>query len=603
MENSPTLSIIARVAGENARDHMRNYSIAGVCLIIIAATTAYTAWIISRLVDEVYVDKNLSTAYTIALIVLGVFLIKGAATYTQDVLLKRVAHSIVARYQRRIYQHMTGLGVGYYHATRSAYLVGQINQNIQGVKDLLNLIITVLLRDLLSVIGLVFVMVYRDPLLSTMAFLIAPPLIILVNNYKKRVKRIAREGVDLNARVASAMQETAQGITIVKAFTMEEQLTAKVQTLVSAAEERANKMARIIARTSPIMETLAGLAVAAVIAYGGYRIIVLDGSAGDMMSFLTAFLLAYEPAKRLARLNVNLEKQLVDARMIYEVLDAPRRQSDPEGAPDFEFKNGEVRFDSVNFSYNSGSEGAEPVISDLNCVAEAGKTTALVGPSGGGKSTIIALLQRFFDIQSGVILVDGQDISKIRISSLREKIAYVSQQPILFEGTIRENLLYARPDATQDEIEAATNLAQAHNFISELPLGYDTPVGENGVTLSGGQRQRLSIARAVLRNAPILLLDEATSALDNESEALVQRALDDLMVGRTTIVIAHRLSTIAQADNIIVIDNGTVVDQGNHEELVKRNEGIYARFHELGQGAVSAAEDQEEAEKVPVPAG
>ena len=587
VRSSDTLSIISRVARENVRGHRSSYFLAGICLLIIAASTAFSAWIIRILVDDVFVGYNLTTAYYISASILLVYLIKGAATYVQDVQLNKVANNIVATYQTRIFKHLLSLGVGYYHNTRSAYLVGQINQNIAGIRNLLNMLITVLLRDLLAVIALFGVMIYRDPFLTLMCLVIAPPVIMLVTGYKRRIKRIARQGVDLNARVASAMQESAQGIQIVKAFTMEDQLARKVSDLAKAAEERANKMARITARTSPLMETLGGMVVAGVIAYASYHVIVQGSSPGDMMSFLTAMLLAYEPAKRLARLNVNLERSLVDARMIYEILDAPQRQKDKQGAKSIVLDKGEIRFENVSFSYDSSGSDDALVIDNMSFVAAAGKTTALVGPSGGGKSTIITLLQRFHDLESGAILVDGQNIADIEIASLRDHIAYVSQQPMLFEGSIADNLRYAKPDATQDEIEQAARLAQAHEFILETPDGYDSPVGENGVTLSGGQRQRLSIARAVLRDAPILLLDEATSALDNESEARVQTALELLMQDRTTIVVAHRLSTIVSADKILVIDKGTVVDQGTHDELVARNSGIYARFNSLQSGATS----------------
>ncbi len=582
--------MITRVARENIKGHVNGYVLAGCCLVIMAAATFFSGWIMSILVDDVFVDHQLMTAYYISSAVLVVYLIKGAATYIQDVQLNRIANNIVASYQQRIFAHLLKLGVGYYHNTRSAYLVGQINQNITGVRNLLNMLITVMARDLLTVVALLGLMFYRDPFLATVSLLIAPPVIILIAGYKRRIKRIARQGVDLNSRVASAMQESAQGIQIVKAFTMEEQLAEKMRTLTLAARERANKMAQITARTSPLMETLAGVTVAGVIAYSSYRVIIEGGSPGDMMSFLTAMLLAYEPSKRLARLNVNLERSLVDARMIYEIIDTPARQSDVPDAAAIKLLAGEIKFDKVSFAYHNHENGNGPIIDDLSFTAEAGKTTALVGPSGGGKSTIIALLQRFHDLDSGRILVDGQDISSINITSLRQHIAYVSQQPMLFEGSIADNLRYAKPDATQEEIENAARLAQAHEFILETAEGFDSPVGENGVTLSGGQRQRLSIARAILRDAPILLLDEATSALDNESEAKVQQALERLMKNRTTIVVAHRLSTIAKADNILVIDKGKVVDQGTHEELVADNTGIYARFHALQPGSIHHGE-------------
>lgn len=578
---SDTLSIISRVAKENSKGHIGGYVIAGICLVVIAATTAFSAWIIRILVDDVFVEHKLTTAYYISASVFVVYLIKGAASYIQDVQLNKIANNIVASYQNKIFNHLLKLGLGYYHKTRSAYLIGQINQNITGVRNLLNMLITVVLRDLLSVIALSAVMIYRDPFLAAMSLLISPPVIILVARYKRKVKRIARQGVDINARVASTMQEATQGIQIVKAFTMEAQLSEKVKKLAASAEERANKMARITARTSPLMETLGGIAVAGVVAYSSYRVITLGGSPGDMMSFLTAMLLAYEPAKRLARLNVNLERSLVDARMIYEVLDTPLHLRDLPDAKSFKLGAGEVRFENVEFSYDIEEDEPGSVIEGLSFVAKAGKTTALVGPSGGGKSTIISLLQRFHDVDSGAIYIDGQDIRGIKIASLRRHIAYVSQQPLLFEGSIADNLRYARPEASTEELVEAAKLAQAHEFILATPQGYDSAVGENGVNLSGGQRQRLSIARAILRNAPILLLDEATSALDNESEALVQAALESIMKDRTTIVIAHRLSTIANADTIMVVDKGKVVDEGTHEELSTQVTGIYARYNSL----------------------
>ncbi|MEL7229897.1 MAG: ABC transporter ATP-binding protein, partial [Pseudomonadota bacterium] len=351
-----------------------------------------------------------------------------------------------------------------------------------------------------------------------------------------------------------------------------DQLREKLNALTVEAEGRSNKIARIAARTSPLMETIAGFAIAAVIAYGGWRVIHQGYDPANLTSFMTALLLAYEPAKKLARLRVVLEKSMVNARMIYEVLDTPVAQK-AVAKEGYGVGKGEIIFDDVSFAYESEEER---VLDALSFTAEAGKTTALVGPSGGGKSTIIALLQRFYEPDKGRITIDGQPIADAPLEDLRGGMAYVSQAPILFQGTVRENLRYARPDASDAEIEAAAVSAQAHDFITALPQGYDTPLGENATNLSGGQRQRLSIARALVRNAPILLLDEATSALDNRSEALVQKALDEVMRGRTTLVVAHRLSTIAEADKIVVIDKGRVVDQGRHGELIGRKGGLYA---------------------------
>jgi ATP-binding cassette, subfamily B, bacterial MsbA len=386
-----------------------------------------------------------------------------------------------------------------------------------------------------------------------------------------------------------------QGISIVKAFTMEEALRHKLGQLIDSAENRANRIARLTERTSPLTETLAGLAISGVLAYAAFRSIYGGVLPGAFFAFVTALLLAYDPARRLARLQVNLERAVVNARMIYEILDLPADQRDRSDAKALTVKGGAVSLERVSFGYKEG----EPILKDVSFLAEAGQTTALVGPSGAGKSTVIGLIPRFHDVGEGVVAIDGQDVQSVTMATLRGALAYVSQQPYLFEGTIRDNLRYGRPGATDAEIEEAARQAHAHDFILAQPQGYDTPVGENGITLSGGQRQRLSIARALVRNAPILLLDEATSALDTESEALVQAALDTAMRGRTVIVIAHRLSTIARADKIVVMQDGRVVEEGRHDELARREHGVYARFHRMqalgigdgvGQGAAQGRE-------------
>ena len=387
----------------------------------------------------------------------------------------------------------------------------------------------------------------------------------------------ARESVEINSRLIGAMQESMQGIAVVKAFTMEEQLARRIAGLVDRAESRYNKIARVSERLTPITEMLAGLAVAGVVAYATFRAAADNHPPGDIMAFITALLLAYDPARRLARTQVSIERSLVNARMIYELLDIEPQQQDAPNAADTDISLGAVRFDKVSFAYVRDV----PVLQNLSFTAAAGKTTAIVGASGAGKSTLVALLQRFYDVDSGSITIDGQDISKVTKRSLRQSIAYVSQQPYLFEGTIRDNIRYGRPSASDAEIELAARQAEADGFIRQQPLGYDTPVGEGGSTLSGGQRQRVSIARAIVRQAPILLLDEATSALDNEAEARVQEALAHVMEGRTTIVIAHRLSTVVNADHIIVLEEGRLVEEGTHATLMADPHSVYARFHRI----------------------
>ncbi len=583
---------------ENFAHYRRDYAIAIACLVIIAGITAYSAWLMGPIVKDVFYGNDLGRALTLSLVVIGVFLVKGFVTYLQTVLMQRIGNNMVARYQRSLFDHLLKLDVGFFASQHSVALVSRLNQNVLGVRDLLNNVVLGYVRDLLTVVGLIGVMIYRDPYMSIAIFVIGPLALITLAGYARRVKRIAREEVEINAKVATSMQEASHGIAIVKAFTMEEQLRTKLNALTVEAETRSNKIARIAARTSPFMETLAGFAIAAVIAYGGWRVIEHGYEPSNLTSFMTALLLAYEPAKKLARLRVVLERSMVNARMIYEVLDTPVSQqlasgSDPlsDGPRKVEFKDVVFRYQGAGQQNDDEEAGLIPeptVLSKMSFVANAGQTTALVGPSGGGKSTVLALLQKFYAPESGRVSIDGQDLADVDTTSLRKNLAYVSQHPILFEGSVRENLRLARPEATDSELEQAAGSAQAHDFITALPNGYDTLLGENGTNLSGGQRQRLSIARAVLRNAPILLLDEATSALDNESEALVQEALEELMKGRTTLVIAHRLSTISNADKIVVIEAGRAVDEGRHSQLMKRKSGVYARLHAVADRSAPA---------------
>lgn len=570
--------VVLRVFRENWRNYRRQYAMAIGCMILIAAATAYSAYIIKDVVNQVFEERNLAMAWAISGVILALFVVKGFAGFGQDVLLNRIGNNIIARYQSRAYDHMLKLGISYYQETRSAFIVGKIGQNIAGIRNLLNLVITVVARDFLTLAGLILVMVWQDLAMTLASLLVLPIAAYVLSRYVKKMKTLSRREVNLNARVNTGMIESAQGISIIKAFTMEGKMKEKLNELISAAEKQANRIALVNARTRPLTETLGGIAIAGAVAFGGWRTIAFNADPGGMLSFLVAAMLAYEPARRLAAFRVQFEKSLVNARMLYELLDTPPRQADKPDARELRITDAEIVFDKVEFSYRAN----EKVLEKLSFKAEAGKTTALVGPSGGGKTTIISLLQRLFDIQGGRIMIDGQDIGDLKAASLRKSISYVSQQPVLFEGTVSENIGYGRPGASQDEIEEAARKAQAHDFIMGMKAGYETEVGEMGSNFSGGQRQRLSIARAILRNAPILLLDEATSALDNESENLVQQALDRLMKNRTTIVVAHRLSTIHSADTIIVIDHGKVAEKGTHKALMAKRSGIYSRLHDIG---------------------
>jgi ATP-binding cassette subfamily B protein len=390
------------------------------------------------------------------------------------------------------------------------------------------------------------------------------------------INAIAMSQFTGGAQIMETMQETVQGIRIVKAFTLEEQMRAKFDASVGTLESDSVKMARVSNRASPLMETLGGIAIALVVVYGGYRVIVGGSTPGAFFSFITAFLFAYEPAKRLAKLNLDLSNGLVGVRVLFEILDTPESEPIHDKAPPLALKDARVEFANVSFAYRAG----EPVLESFSFVAEPSKVTALVGHSGGGKSTVLNLILRFYDVQDGKITIDGQDIAAVSRRSLRRQIAYVGQDVHLFTGSIRDNIALGRPGATMAEIEAAAQAAHAHDFVMGFPKGYDSPVGEHGVSLSGGQRQRIAIARALIKNAPVILLDEATAALDSESEKHVQEAVAELCKGRTTIMIAHRLSTIMHADKIVVIEAGQVVETGRHEELLRRG-GRYASFYRL----------------------
>ena len=570
-------ALLKRIIGENAGRYKGQYALATLCLIVVAVTTAFSAWIMRDVIDEIFVNQRGDLIWLISGTVLAAFMLRGVAIYGQAVILARIGNDLVARYQQRVFDKLMGLGVAFYSDQRSGQLAARLAENVGSIRDVLSLTLTAIARDTLSLIGLVAVMVIQDWRLSLATLLIAPPLIWAISYVSRRTRPIVRDAVMMNARVIGSLQEAIQGITVVKAFTMEDQLSTRIGGIIDVARQRADKYASVAERISPLSEILGGVAVAGVIAYGGWRAIEGGHPPGTMFSFITALLLAYDPARRLARLKVGLERAMVNAAMLYDLLDMEPQQRDISGAETLDVKTPEITFRNVHFSYEDGSQ----VLHDVSFVARANKTTAIVGPSGAGKTTIIALIQRFYDLSAGAIEIDGHNIAEVTKASLRGSIALVSQQPYLFEGTVKDNIRYGRPDATDEEIARACQLAKADMFINALPQGYDTPLGENGVTLSGGQRQRLSIARAIVRNAPILLLDEATSALDNESEKLVQDALETVMAGRTTIVIAHRLSTIRSADRIIVMDKGRVVEEGTHKQLTGKSDGLYARLHAL----------------------
>jgi ATP-binding cassette, subfamily B, bacterial MsbA len=437
-------------------------------------------------------------------------------------------------------------------------------------------LVTTLVRDLLSLIFLICIMVNADPIMSLVALVIGPPALFFLRKMIRRVRTIARMQFTGSTRIAETVLETLQGMRMVKAFGLEDEMRRRLDESVTAVESESNKLARVSSRATPMMDVLGGFAILLAFIYGGYRIVETGAKPGQFVSFLFAFFLAYEPAKRLARLNLDLTGALVGVRILYEVIDSPAGEPDDSDRPPLKLSDARLELADVHFAYQPGT----PVLRGINFVAERGKLIALVGPSGGGKSTVLNLILRFYEIDSGHIDIDGQNIAAVSRRSLREHVAYVGQIVHLFRGTIRENIALGKLDASKDEIIAAAQAAHAHEFIESFPAGYDTQVGEHGLQLSGGQRQRIAIARALIKDAPIILLDEATAALDSESERTVQEAIAELCKGRTTIAIAHRLSTIMHADCILVVENGTIVESGRHEELLRKG-GRYASFYRL----------------------
>ncbi|MHA7773192.1 ABC transporter ATP-binding protein [Roseibium sp. M-1] len=570
-----TVQLIRRLFSENFRAYIPQYLIAFVFMGLIAATTAASAWIMRDVVNQVFVDKNETMVYVIAATVFVIFGLKGAATYGQMVVLSRVGNAIVSDLSRRMFDHMIRQDQSYFDKYSLAEIGVRVGQGVGATRSTLELIIVSLGRDLLTLIGLTFVMIFQNPLLSVIALFTMPPAVIGVAFLVRRVKEYVKRQVVSSAKIGATQQETVLGIRIVKAYGMEDTMRKRMETSVLEVQKQSDKIASLTARTSPLMDTLGGIAISLVIFYGGYSVINLGQDPGALFSFITALLLAYDPARRLARLNVNLGKNIVGLRIMYELVDREPDLRDADNAVSLDVNAGEVELRDVVFSYGESS-----ALNGASFTAQAGKMTALVGASGAGKSTVFSMIERLYDPQSGNIVIDGQNLRDVTQVSLRRNIAYVSQDGFVFDLSIRDNIAIGKPGATDEEIEAAARAANAHDFIVGLPRGYNTRAGQSGNNLSGGQKQRIAIARAMLRDAPILLLDEATSALDAESEAKIQAALETLTKGRTTLVIAHRLSTVRHADQIHVMNEGRVVESGTHDELFE-HDGIYRRLCEL----------------------
>jgi len=570
--------LIRRLVVDYGRTETKPYVIALVLGAISSAAVAVTAYVVGTVVNQAYIDKDFYSIVSIAFLIMALFIGKGLAMYGSNVIMARIGYRVIARLQAQIFDKILSEGLGYFSNVHSTQLLAKMTAGARSASAVLKMVVNSLSRDLLTIIGLGTVMVIQDPIMAMLGLITLPPSVFVVRGLMYRTRNLQRSELNSGMRVFELVQETIRGFPIVKAFTLEELMRGRVSDTISGILKRQNKLASLENRAGPIMESLGGIAIALVLLYGAYRVIEMGATPGEFVSFITAFLLAYEPAKRIARLNVDLSRKLMAVRNLFEVLDSPPMEPEEPGSGEVRIEFGEVRFNNVVFSYPSRKK--KKVLDGVSFVGRAGRMTALVGHSGGGKSTIVSLILRFYEPASGSIEIDGVDIRQLPRRGLRKHVAYVGQDVFLFNGTIGENIGFGKIGASNEEIEAAAKAAFAHDFISGFTDGYDTEVGEGGIKLSAGQRQRIAIARALVRNASIILLDEATSSLDSKAEREVQMAIERLREGRTCIAIAHRLHTIMQADQICVIEGGKIVERGTHRELMQEN-GFYADMFRL----------------------
>jgi len=576
IQSNTTYALMSRLAKESIRPYIGWIVFALICMGLVAAATATSAWLMKPVINDVFFDKNEELLWIISGAVLFTFTVKGLANYGQSVLMAYVGQRIITDTQHRLYAHLTRMELGFFHDSPTGSLISRFTIDINMMRVAVSNALTGFGKDFLSLIGLLGVMFWQDWKLASLAFIIFPIAVIPIVRLGQRIRKVTVNTQEEMGQFTTLLEQTFQGVRVVKSYGMEEYERKRVRVIAERIFSLVYKSARVRALASPVMESLGGVAITLVIAYGGYEVIHGNMDAGSFFSFITALLLAYEPMKRLANLNASLQEGLAGAERLFQILDRAPRIVDQLGAQPLEISGGEICLENINFSYTS----EKTALSGVSFNVPAGKTVALVGLSGAGKSTVLNLIPRFYDTDSGKISIDGSNIKDVTLKSLRGAIALVSQEVMLFDDTIQANISYGRPDATYDEIIEAAKHAAAHDFILNMPDGYNTYVGERGAKVSGGQRQRLAIARAMLKNAPILLLDEATSALDTESERQVQTALAALMRERTTLVIAHRLSTVMDADLIHVIDKGTILESGSHTELIAQN-GIYARLYQI----------------------